>query len=716
VQLDIDHIPNPNYLNKTLGYFKDPKVAWVQAPSVYKNLNFWTARGGAEQELVLQGPLQMGFYGHSETPFIIGSHCTYRMSAIKEIGGFQPTRAEDHLDTVYLSAEGYKGVFLPEIIAEGDGPETLSTYLAQQFAWAYSMLQVLIGHSPKLLKKMSWKRRWQFLFSQTWYPVWSFSYLVLFLSPIFALWVGRDILIARPGEMLIHFMPVFIASFLIWWAGRPLMQPKKLTLSWRGMVLHAVRWPIIFRAMIAVVFKVKKPYMITPKGKFAHLAPSLKTYRPFLILGLISAGSVVLAPYFHDGNILEAQTIFGVTNAGFMLTICLIDLILRAKQVRPSWPEIRVQWLKPIAATAGLAFLMLSASLVGLSSARITDVYALMRPQPNVELYSQTVTYEMSTQQLIDQIKLMPEVKKPKDNLGIYSTKEEHMTNSDPYIEHSFADWRDDHYIAYRVAKTLQAGNTPLLTIEPRGESNGATLLSDISSGKYDSRLNNISQIISASKSPVYIRFAHEMELAKLYPWGNQKPEIYKQAFIHVGQIFENPNPEKVFMVWSPAGNQGAEKYYPGDKYVDIIGTTILYDEYWYGSYLPTFSSISSMRDRMKQFNKPVWIVEFGAGRTNAKNQKLIIEDALRSYKSLGFSALIYLDMKDANISGPNYSLSSPNEFINLINQSKNSSNRRQKATATNRGPNTETKNKNSILNDEVFMPLKAKNPIIDLR
>src|SRR6185436_15243091 len=109
VQFDIDHLAKPNYLNKTLGYFKDPEVAWVQAPSVYKNRDHWTARGAAEQELVLQGPLQMGFYGHSETPFIIGSHCTYRMSAVREIGGFQPTRAEDHLDTLMLAQRGHRG-------------------------------------------------------------------------------------------------------------------------------------------------------------------------------------------------------------------------------------------------------------------------------------------------------------------------------------------------------------------------------------------------------------------------------------------------------------------------------------------------------------------------------------------------------------------------------------------------------------------------------
>ena len=61
-----------------LGYFRDPDVAWVQAPLVYGNLSNWIARGSAEQELVLQGPLQQGFYGVNETPFIIGSHTTYR--------------------------------------------------------------------------------------------------------------------------------------------------------------------------------------------------------------------------------------------------------------------------------------------------------------------------------------------------------------------------------------------------------------------------------------------------------------------------------------------------------------------------------------------------------------------------------------------------------------------------------------------------------------
>ena len=61
-----------------LGYFRDPKVAWVQAPSVCGNLDNWAARGLAEQDMLFQGPLQMGFYGATSTPFIVGSHTSYR--------------------------------------------------------------------------------------------------------------------------------------------------------------------------------------------------------------------------------------------------------------------------------------------------------------------------------------------------------------------------------------------------------------------------------------------------------------------------------------------------------------------------------------------------------------------------------------------------------------------------------------------------------------
>jgi cellulose synthase (UDP-forming) len=266
VQLDIDHRPAPEYLDRTLGYFDDPEVAWVQAPSVAANLEHWTARGLAEQDLVLQGPLQMGFYGHSRTPFIIGSHTTYRTAAVRAIGGFQPTRAEDHLDTVVLAAAGYSGIFVPEIIAEGDGPEDFGTYLGQQFAWAYSMVQIFLQHTPRLIRRYSPAQAFQFLMAQSWYFLWSLSLAILWVLPIVALLTGAPIAHVALSEFLAYHLALLLASTLMWWCSRHWFQPRGIGLTWRGVLLEIARWPIVLWAVVNVILRIKRPYMITPKG------------------------------------------------------------------------------------------------------------------------------------------------------------------------------------------------------------------------------------------------------------------------------------------------------------------------------------------------------------------------------------------------------------------------------------------------------------------
>ena len=157
----------------------------------------------------------MGFYGSSRTPFIIGSHTSYRTSAVLEIGGFQPTRAEDHLDTVVLAAHGYRGVFVPDTIATGDGPEDFRTYLRQQFAWAHSMITVLFSWTPRLLRRYTPAQGFQFLFSQTWYLLWSASMLTLWAAPLVALVSGRRIAAtSRQVPSLLH--PACAGGWLIW--------------------------------------------------------------------------------------------------------------------------------------------------------------------------------------------------------------------------------------------------------------------------------------------------------------------------------------------------------------------------------------------------------------------------------------------------------------------------------------------------------------------
>ncbi len=668
VQFDIDHLAHPNYLHKTLGFFRDEKIAWVQAPSVYGNRTNWVARGAAEQELALQGPLQMGFYGHSKTPFIIGSHCTYRMSAIREIGGFQPTRAEDHLDTLVLASKGYDGVFLPEVIAEGDGPETLSTYLAQQFAWAYSMFQVLMYHTPKLLGKMPLRKKIQFLFSQTWYPLWSLSYLVMFFCPLAALVINKEVARMNRPDFLIHFVPLFVCSFLVWWAARPFMQPRKLMLSWRGMILHAVRWPVILRAILNALFRVKKPYMITPKGAFSHTAPALKTYKAFLLLGLMSASAVLYATMAYRTAALESQTVFALTNASFMLLICFIDIDLRLRALKTKWYRLSIDWFKPVAATTGLAVIM---AITFLNTPFVVNNLAYAGSLP-VAQYTQPTKLvpidDMTTQQLTNEIaQLSGPRQQTVPEIGIFNPGDGNPRSAQRYIRHVFVDWNNTHELAKQILITLRGNNVPLVTLEPRGEQDGNLLLTKIENGKYDSQLQEIATIVGATKQPVYIRFAHEMELANLYPWGAQEPGTYVAAYRHVVTFARSHNAGNVKWVWSPAGNDGAEAYYPGDDVVDVVGTTILYDRYWYGDDEPAFSELAHNRDRLFMFHKPVWIAEFGVGTYDIAYQQRLVKDALDNFKGAGYSALVYLNIPDSNIVGPDYHLQNLSEFADLF-------------------------------------------------
>jgi cellulose synthase (UDP-forming) len=377
VQLDIDHEPRPEYLDRTLGHFADPRVAWVQAPSVNANLEVWTARGQAEQDVVLQGPLQMGFYGLTATPFIIGSHTTYRTAAVREIGGFQPTRAEDHLDTVVLAAAGYKGVYVPDIIAEGHGPEDLGTYLGQQFAWAYSMAQILRFHTPKLLRHYTLRQSVQFLIAQSWYTLWSLSIFVLWLLPIAALHADQPITTMPVGEFLAYYLATVVTSTLMWWASRHWFRPQQIRLTWRGIVLETARWPIVLWAVINVLLGIRRPYMITPKGLKANtVSNGARIYG--IVWGLLALGlSAVFAFHVAIGSgHAQGYLALVLLNSAFVLSFLLVAIAAEMHALRLRLglrAALRVRWGTLVTLAVMLAA---SAGAVAVAWAPLTEAVA----------------------------------------------------------------------------------------------------------------------------------------------------------------------------------------------------------------------------------------------------------------------------------------------------------------------------------------------------
>ena len=338
VQLDIDHHPAPDYLDRTLGYFDDPEVAWVQAPSVCGNLDSWTARGLAEQDLVLQGPLQMGFYGaqpHAvhhrlahELPDL-GDPLDRRLPA--DARGGPPRHRGARRRRVHRAS------YVPEIIAEGDGPARTSapTWASSspgRTRWCRSSSgtrRASCGATrPRRRSSSSWRRAGT--------RSGRCRVAVLWVLPMVALLSGHRIADVSLTQYLAYNVAMVLCSSLMWWWSRRWFQPTGIGLTWRALVLEMARWPIVLWAVINVLLRIQRPYMITPKGDRGAdaLAPGRRLYGPHVVLAALSIAAVAAFVLFVGHASTQGYLVLVLFNAITVLGLLVTVLALELRDLR----------------------------------------------------------------------------------------------------------------------------------------------------------------------------------------------------------------------------------------------------------------------------------------------------------------------------------------------------------------------------------------------
>ena len=92
--VDPDHVPLPNFAERFLGYFRDPDVAFVVGPQVYGNYEGFVVRSAESQQFLFHSLLQRAG-NRSRTPMLVGTNNALRLSALRQIGGFQDSITED---------------------------------------------------------------------------------------------------------------------------------------------------------------------------------------------------------------------------------------------------------------------------------------------------------------------------------------------------------------------------------------------------------------------------------------------------------------------------------------------------------------------------------------------------------------------------------------------------------------------------------------------
>lgn len=303
-QVDMDHIPHKDYLIKQIGYFLDPKVGYVIVPQIYKNTDNWIARGAAQQTHYYYGPLQQGLYG-AHMPFLIGTTHIYRVKAMKDFGGYAPTIAEDYLTSMHFSSHGWKGVYVPEVLAEGDGPTNWTDYFNQQMRWSYGLYEILFNHTRRHIFQLSFRQKINLVLSQLFYFSGLATVFGLLLTSLYLLF-GINATNMSLKDWSGYALPAYILSLLITlFLHRYYIKPKsEPAIGITGMFLAQAACTIYTIALIKFLSKKKLTYKVTTKGRAAQQNTSFSTLKAYWILLTISLGTLIASFLLNNDSIV----------------------------------------------------------------------------------------------------------------------------------------------------------------------------------------------------------------------------------------------------------------------------------------------------------------------------------------------------------------------------------------------------------------------------
>lgn len=309
-QMDPDHLPFSDFLTRTVGYFRDPDVAFVVAPQVYGNLREnWIAHGAAVQGYVFHGVMQRGGNGLG-APLLIGTNHLYRPTAFAQIGGYQDSIIEDHLTAMAVYAatnpatgHAWRGVYTPDILAVGEGPTSFTDYFNQQKRWAYGVWEIVGKESHRVLPHVRLTQRLSFSLLQLFYPSvaigWILANLATGLYLLGAASANHDVALWIP----LWFASMSTSLLTLFWLRRFNLvehERRELGLSGIGLTLAAI--PVYVSAALSFVAGRPLAFAVTAKG--ALTSPDRpRTFQPHLIW--IAGGLVLLVAGMIVGPVIE---------------------------------------------------------------------------------------------------------------------------------------------------------------------------------------------------------------------------------------------------------------------------------------------------------------------------------------------------------------------------------------------------------------------------
>jgi len=301
---DADHVPQPQFLEALIGYFADEKLALVQTPQDFYNIDSYQHRFDLknkkiwEEQALFFTVIQAG-KDYWNASFWCGSCAILRRSALDAVGGVaEGTVTEDLHTSIRLHAEGFRSLYHNESLAYGLAPETFIPFQIQRLRWGEGSMQLLFHpDNPLWIKGLSFTQRLAYSASMTTYFD-GFQKLVFYTIPMLYFFTGVLPVVSLNAVFMAHFLPYFglfaLAHFLMARGKGSLIVDEQYNIA---------KVFIFIRSTVALIWGKGLRFNVTPKSSgesaaFRFLLPQLSIF----LMNIIGA-SVGIIRYFWWGDL-----------------------------------------------------------------------------------------------------------------------------------------------------------------------------------------------------------------------------------------------------------------------------------------------------------------------------------------------------------------------------------------------------------------------------
>jgi cellulose synthase (UDP-forming) len=294
---DADHAPAENFLSETLGFFRDPRVAFVQTPQDFYNLDSFQHRLDRRDSIVWSEQtlffrvIQCG-KDRLNAAFFCGSCAVIRRSALDDIGGFATGSVTEDIHTsIKLHKRGWKSVYYARSLAFGLAPATVIPFLKQRLRWGQGAMQVWRQEGVLTARGLSLGQRFSYLATMlAYFEGWQRA--VLFLAPVVVLTTGIMPLARLDGEFLVRFIPYYVLTF---WTfeeigrgyGRSLLTEQ----------YNLLRFAVFITATFGYFLR-RLRFVVTPKDMGSR-DTSWRNLWPQLLVVALNALAIPVGLYLH---------------------------------------------------------------------------------------------------------------------------------------------------------------------------------------------------------------------------------------------------------------------------------------------------------------------------------------------------------------------------------------------------------------------------------